>query len=172
MSATAGLVLRIATRSDLPALHRVIESAYRGDSAKQGWTHEADILFDTRTDIATLDAIVADPCCRLIVAERDGVPIGCVQISDRGEGAAYLGLLCIQPTLQACGLGKHLIAEAEAQSRATFGATHMTMSVIEQRVELIAYYQRRGYAPTGRRLDFPVPLDPPLYMTELAKALA
>lgn len=166
------LTIRPATAADLPALHPVIERAYRGDSARQGWTHEADLLSGERTDLETLQGIVADPASRLLMAETGGVPVGCVHVSDLGDDRAYLGLLCIEPGLQAGGLGRQLIAAAETLARETFGARVMTMKVIETRTELIAYYERRGYAPTGRRLDFPIPLDPPFFMTELAKPLA
>jgi ribosomal protein S18 acetylase RimI-like enzyme len=162
---------RFAAPDDIPELHTLIERAYRGDSARAGWTHEADMLSGPRTDAATLSAILSDPRSRLLLALTDRIS-GCVQISDTGEGNAYLGLLCVDPALQASGLGRRLIAHAETQAQALFGARRMTMSVIEARTELIAYYIRRGYAPTGRRLDFPVPLDPPLFMTELAKPLA
>jgi len=163
---------RFAAPADLGELHALIERAYRGDSARQGWTHEADMLSDPRTDAHTLSAIVADPRSRLLLALIDSRILGCVQISDTGEGNAYLGLLCVDPALQSSGLGRHLITHAETQAQAVFGARRMTMSAIEARTELIAYYIRRGYTPTGRRLDFPIPLDPPLFMTELAKPLA
>lgn len=149
----------------------MIERAYRGDTARQGWSHEADLLSDTRTDMATLDAILADPHSILLMAEACGAPIGCVQVTDHGGGTAYLGLLCIEPRLQAAGLGRQLIAAAEQTARSDFHARRMTMTVIEQRTELIAYYRRRGYEPTGRQLDFPVIVEPPLFMRELAKQL-
>lgn len=38
--------IRPATHADLPALHAVIERADRGDSARQGWTFEADLRSD------------------------------------------------------------------------------------------------------------------------------
>ncbi|WP_448664483.1 GNAT family N-acetyltransferase [Sphingomonas sp. CJ20] len=163
--------IRPALPTDLPALHRVIERAYRGDSARQGWTHEADLLDDTRTDLETLEAIVADPTTRLLIATEGDAPVGCVQVSDRGAGLAYLGLLCVDPGLQAAGLGRQLIAAAEACARDAFGADRIEMTVIEQRAELIAYYGRRGYRVTGERRDFPVPHDPPYYMTVLVKPL-
>lgn len=149
----------------------MIERAYRGDTARQGWSHEADLLSDPRTDRATLDAILADPRCTLLMAEADGAPMGCVQVTDKGDGTAYLGLLCVDPDRQASGLGRRLIAAAERAARTEFHARATTMTVIEQRVELIAYYRRRGYEPTGRRVDFPVPVEPPLFMAELAKPL-
>lgn len=149
----------------------MIERAYRGDTARQGWSHEADLLSDPRTDRATLDAILADPRSTLLMAEAGGVPVGCVQVTDKGGGTAYLGLLCVDPERQAGGLGRRLIAAAEQTARNAFHARTTTMTVIEQRVELIAYYRRRGYEPTGRRIDFPVSVEPPLFMAELAKPL-
>ncbi|PZU08710.1 GNAT family N-acetyltransferase [Sphingomonas sp.] len=163
--------IRPATAIDLPLLHPVIERAYRGDSARGGWTHEADLIEGARTDLATLEAILARPDERLLVAERDGAIIGCVQVSDRGGGITYLGLLCIDPALQAAGLGRALIAAAESEAQATFRAATMEMTVIDSRAELIAYYERRGYGRTGERRAFPIPLDPPLSLTVLSKEL-
>ena len=166
------LNIRQTTRADLPHLHAVIERAYRGDAARGGWTHEADLLDGTRTDLAALEAILASPAERLLIAEREEKIVGCVQVSDRGGGIAYLGLLCVDPSLQAEGLGRRLIAAAEAEARAAFTATTIEMTVIDKRIELIAYYERRGYALTGERRPFPIPLDPPLSMVVLAKELA
>lgn len=163
----------LAAPADLPLLHRVIEHAYRGDEARAGWTFESDLLTDARTDIEELQAILASPTDRLLVAIDDkGMPIGCVHISKRDEDVAYLGLLCIDPQLQAAGLGRRMIAAAEDQAARDFGATMIVITVIDRRPELIAYYQRRGYVLTDEKRPFPVPLDPPLEMVVLAKALA
>lgn len=167
----AVLAVRPAEATDLDALHPVIERAYRGDSARSGWTHEADILDGQRTDIAALRAILDTPATHLLVAHDGPTIIGCVQITDRGDGLCYLGLLCIEPTLQAGGLGRCLLDAADDAARDQFGATIMEMTVIEARTELIAYYERRGYRATGERRDFPIPLTPPLFMTVLSKPL-
>lgn len=165
------LTIRPATPADLPAIHPVIERAYRGETARQGWTHEADLIEGPRTNLETLTAIVEDPAQVLLGAWEDGTAIGCVNVANRGHGTAYLGLLCIDPLRQAAGLGRQLIAAAEAHARTVFGCTRMEMTVIEERRKLIDYYVRRGYAETGERRDFPIPLDPPLFMTVLAKQL-
>lgn len=166
------LTLRPATLADLPALHPVIERAYRGETARQGWTHEADLIEGPRTTLETLAGIVADPEQVLLSAWEEGVALGCVNVANRGGGTAYLGLLCIEPLRQAAGLGRQLIAAAEAHARDVFGCTRIEMTVIEERRKLIEYYVRRGYGETGARCDFPIPLDPPLFMTVLAKPLA
>jgi len=165
------ITFRIATRDDLPALHPVIERAYRGETARGGWTNEADLIEGARTDIPTLTAIVDDPAQRLLIALRDGAIIGCVQLSDRGDGLCYLGLLCIDPTLQAGGYGKLLVTAAEDTARDVFGATTMEMTVIDVRRTLIAFYERRGYRVSGEKRDFPIPLDPPFFMDVLVKEL-
>ena len=153
-------MIRVATPADLPALHALVECAYRGDSAKAGWTHEADLLGGQRTDLAALTEMLADPDQRLLVAIDHGALTGCVSVTRKADGRGYLGLLTVDPTLQAAGLGKQLIAAAEDAARA-FGADAMEMTVIASRDELIAYYERRGYALTGERRPFP--LDDPRF---------
>lgn len=175
--------LRPATQADVNALHALIESAYRGDSAKRGWTHEADLLGGQRTDVAGLKDILSDPNQTLLVAQDDdGALIGCVLIVDKGErdGAriGYLGMLTVRPDLQAAGLGRQLVAAAEDHARG-FGARIMEMTVIKSRRELIDWYIRRGYHDTGREEPFPLddirfglPKTRDLVFVVLAKGLA
>ncbi len=165
------LTFRVATLYDLPSLHAVIERSYRGQSAKLGWTHEADFLHDQRTDIAELSAIISNQNECMLIAELGRSLIGCVNLSQRPERGCYLGLFCIEPTLQTGGYGKQLLTEAERVARTHFGADHIVMTVIDTRAELIAYYKRRGYHNTGETCDFPVTLDPPLFMVILRKSI-
>ena len=144
-----------ATRDDLSELNALIESAYRGDSARAGWSHEADLLDGQRTDIKALEAAHADPGQHLLLF-RDGERIAaCVSLTDRGEGLAYLGLLTVDPQRQAIGLGRMMLAAAEEHAATDLGATRVEMTVIAQRVELLAWYERRGYVRTGERRPFP-----------------
>jgi GNAT superfamily N-acetyltransferase len=165
------LAIRVATLEDLRLLHALIERAYRGEPARIGWTNEADIVDGERTDLATLTAILGDPASRMLIAQDGDAMIGCVHVEDQGGGTAYLGMLSVEPALQTGGIGKRLLDAAERVAREVFEAKRVEMTVIEQRAELIAYYQRRGYVPTGEVRDFPVPLDPPLFMTVLVKPL-
>ncbi|SDQ66042.1 GNAT family N-acetyltransferase [Brevundimonas sp. 374] len=153
------IAVRVATPDDVAALHPLIERAYRGDTAKAGWTHEADMLFDDRTSAAELASLIGDPDRVILLAHRDGTLIGCVQVARAGDDLAYLGMLTVEPTLQASSLGRRLLAAAESEAVARFGARRMEMTVIHRRAELIAWYERRGYAPTGETRSFPV--DPP-----------
>lgn len=170
MTIPANLV-RPASSADIPLIHPVIERAYRGDSARRGWTHEADLISGARTDAATLAALIADRNSRLLIALDGDTPLGCVNIADRGDGLAYLGLFCIEPARQSTGIGKWLLAAAENGARAEFASDRMEMTVIDRRVELIAWYARQGYVASGEKRAFPIMLDPPLSMTVLVKPL-
>ncbi|MFL9842170.1 GNAT family N-acetyltransferase [Sphingomonas sp. ST-64] len=164
------VLIRPAALADLPGLHPVVERAYRGDTARQGWTHEADLLVDPRTDLATLATLIEGDS-RLLIALDGATILGCVNIASRGARLAYLGLLCVDPDIQARGIGKQLIAAAEAAARDTFAADRIEMTVIDKRTELIAWYERHGYVRTPEIRPFPVPIDPPLTMTVLVKPL-
>lgn len=133
-----------------------MQSAYRGDSAKQGWTHEADLLGGQRIDLEGLHAAVTDQTHAVLVALADGTLVACVEITNRGNAIAYLGMLSVDPTLQAQGLGRQLINAAEQHAQKQWGTRVMEMTVIVQRVELIAYYERRGYRNTGKTAPFPM----------------
>lgn len=153
--------VRAALPSDIPALHALVESAFRGDSAKRGWTHEADLLGGQRTDAEALAEIIADPRQVLLIAETDVGIVGCVSVAHLNHGAGYLGMLTVSPDLQGGGLGRRLVAAAEAHARDMLDANVMEMTVISRRAELIDWYLRQGYVDTGRTKPFP--LDDPRF---------
>ncbi|MEK6638582.1 MAG: GNAT family N-acetyltransferase [Pseudomonadota bacterium] len=170
--------IRRAGLADIVTLHRLVERSYRGDSARKGWTHEADLLGGQRTDVEALSQIVGDPAQRILVAISAKGIVGCVHVNQKDVHTAYLGLLSVDPDVQTGGLGKSLIFEAEQLARSEFGARMMEMTVISQRGELIAYYERRGYALTGESRAFPLdderfglPVTRDLSFVVLAKVL-
>jgi ribosomal protein S18 acetylase RimI-like enzyme len=135
-----------------------VNSAYRGESSRQGWTTEADYLDGQRTDPATLARdLAATPGARLLVWREaaDGPLLGSVWLEPVGDGEAwYLGMLTVRPDLQARGLGRALLAAAETEAAAA-GARRIRMTVVSIRDTLIAWYQRRGYTLTGETRPFP-----------------
>ena len=171
-------MVRLATEADLRRVHALIESAYRGDTARQGWTHEADLLGGQRTDLVALTAALSDPDQHILVLEIDGAIVATVQLQAKSGDTAYLGQLAVDPVQQAQGLGRQMIAAAEDFAVDRFGARIMEMTVIAQRTDLIAYYLRRGYAATGETRPFPyddvrfgMPVTRDLSFTVLAKVL-
>lgn len=173
------ILIRDATPADIPALHRLIESAYRGEASRADWTTEADLLDGQRTDPEDLATLLADPAQTMLTAWRGDDVVGCVLIADRGEGTGYFGMLSVSPTLQGSGLGRRLVEAAHAAMAERFGARRVRISVFPQREELIGWYRRLGYGLTGETLPFPydeprfgIPLRDDLHFVVMERALA
>lgn len=143
--------------SDLADVAALVNSGYRGDVSRQGWTTEADFLLGERTNETALRLdLAARPVARLFMfREAPGAPLlGCVWLEPVDSTTWYLGMLTVRPELQNCGHGRTVLAEAEAIA-CSRGATRIRMMVVNIRDELIAWYLRRGYVLTGETKPFP-----------------
>lgn len=143
--------------TDLPAVVALVNSAYRGETSRRGWTTEADYLGGQRTDPATLAQDLATTPGAVLLGWRDApdAPLtGCVWLEPADASVWYLGLLTVAPDLQDRRLGRELLAAAEAFAGAR-GAKRIRLTVVNIRDALIAWYQRRGYALTGETRPFP-----------------
>ena len=144
---------RIATRTDIPAINALVNSAYRGESSKKGWTTEADLLGGIRTNESTLGRMIGRTNAVVLLAEENSQLKGCVFLEEQGD-SLYLGMLTVNPELQGKGIGAQLMTAAEGRAK-ELGCKKIKMTVITIRKELIAYYERKGYADTGERKPFP-----------------
>jgi ribosomal protein S18 acetylase RimI-like enzyme len=173
------LTFRCAVEADVPAIVALVESAYRGEVSRAGWTTEADLLDGQRTDTEAVGAILSAPGGTVLVAEAAGQLVACCQLEQRPAAEAYFGMFSVQPGGQGQGVGRQVLAEAERIARDEWAATTMVMTVLAQRAELIAWYERRGYRRTGEQRPFPygderygVPRRPDLVFDVLAKPLS
>ena len=147
MISTAGL-------SDVPELTMLVNSAYRGDASRKGWTTEADLLDgELRTDEPSLSQLLKTPDAVVLKFVSDDQITGCVYLEKQGN-ALYLGMLSVSPTAQAQGIGKKLLNAAEEYAR-QHACDHIVMTVISLRNELIAWYERHGYKRNGATKPFP-----------------
>ena len=147
----------VARDSDLEAVAALVNSAFRGDSSRVGWTTEADMVGGQRTDAEMLRADLVSRPGAVLLTMRDepgGALLGSVWLEPKNPQVWYVGMFTIRPDLQARQLGRTLLKEAEAFAAAR-GARRMRMAVITVREELIAWYERRGYTRTGELLPFP-----------------
>lgn len=152
---TDRLRFRAATAADVDAIVALVESAYRGDTSRAGWTTEADLLDGRRTGADDVLACIERPRSRVLLAEDPrGVLLGCAHVADE-DGAGYFGMFSVVPTLQGAGIGKRLLEHAERYVREHWSLPAMRMTVIDVRDELIAFYERRGYRRTGVLKPFP-----------------
>ena len=141
--------------ADAPALNKLINSAYRGEESKKGWSTEADLLSGTRIDEAALRDLIQKPDTTFLKYEEDGKILGCVELRIEGN-KLYLGTLSVNPNIQNKGIGKKLLQAGEDHARKV-GASTMRMTVIDGRQSLIDWYVRHGYRLTGERKPFEVP---------------
>ncbi|MBL7798411.1 MAG: GNAT family N-acetyltransferase [Saprospiraceae bacterium] len=150
-------MLTTATPSDIPTLLQLVNSAYRGEPSRRGWTTEADLLAgDIRTDADDLAALMARPDAVILkAADEAGNLSGCVFLEKRGN-RLYLGMLSVWPELQGQGIGKILLQAAEERAR-RLGCRAVYMRVLTPRHELLAWYERHGYRPTGEYEPYNAP---------------
>lgn len=166
-----------ATMADIPVLVDLVESAYRGERSRAGWTTEADLLDGQRTDADSVAELIDTPDHCLLTLRDASTLAACCHLRHDGD-VAHFGMFAVSPTRQAVGLGARLLGAAESHARRVWGCTQMQMLVIESRAELIAWYRRKGYAATGETLPFPygnprfgLPKREDLRFIRLAKAL-
>lgn len=147
-------VLRRATAEDIPRLLDLVESAYRGERSRRGWTTEADLLDGQRTDASMLAELIEGEAQTILLIERRAELLACAHLRREGE-TAWFGLFAVSPPWQRSGFGGVLLQAAELFARERLGCRLLKMKVISLRRELIAWYERRGYRLTGERAPFP-----------------
>lgn len=152
------LTFRLAEKHDAVFVADLVNSAYRGDTSRQGWTTEADLLQGPRIDADEVQQLIAAPDSVVLLCLQAQVIIGCVHL-EKTEESAYLGMFVVRPDLQSSGIGKTFMQTAEAHAQQRWGVNKIWMTVISVRHELIAYYQRRGYVRTSRVKPFPFAND-------------
>lgn len=171
--------VRLASVEDTGRLATLVNRVYRGESSRSGWTTEADLLDGQRTDPAALLEFLSRPAtdALMLIGESQGNLLACLQLT-REDSEAHLGMLSVDASRQNQGLGKQMIAAAERHAREHWQASSLALAVIHLRHELIDWYLRRGFLPTGERSEFPygdprfgLPKRDDLWFTTLRKSL-
>jgi GNAT superfamily N-acetyltransferase len=174
------LTFRDATADDATEILQLVRGAYRGEDSRAGWTTEADLLADERIDLEQVAEKITTAGSLVLTAQGEtGATIACCELVHRDAQLAYFGMFAVRPDLQAAGVGRQVLAEAERQATQRWHCLRMEMTVIAQRDELIAWYARRGYRQTDERRPFPYDqlvngpaLRDDLYFAVLVKDLA
>lgn len=169
--------IRPARFEDAQRIVTLIESSYRGESGRRGWTTESDLIAGQRTDIEEIQQLLEHPTALFLSAWIDNRLVACCLLDNQAP-AAYFGMFAVDPSTQGQGLGDTMLQAAERYAQKNWNTKKMTMSVIWVRAELIAWYQRRGYQKTEQQLPFPyenpragTPLRDDLYFIVLEKEL-
>ena len=145
---------RYAQPEDAEQIVDLVESGYRGERSRQGWTTEAAFLQGQRTDMVSVSELIRTAGSLILLAEQGGLLLACAHLQ-RNPVYAYFGMFSVRPDCQNAGIGRQMLGEAERIARAEWGVAEMRMTVIDIRSELIAWYERRGYRRTGEHQAFP-----------------
>lgn len=155
----------------------LVNACYRGELSQLGWTSEAHLVTGERTNPTHLQQLMAVPGHDLFFYTHPtypSIPLASFAWEDRQQDA-YIGMLSVFPMLQGQGWGKEILETAKNKAKAQ-GKKRLLMTVLSERAELIAFYQRRGYVKTGAVLAFDEDLcvgvaKNPLQLEELALIL-
>lgn len=154
MSVMERVDLQLATEADFPEIIAMTNRAFRDPAGQADWKVES-MVGGQRIDESLLRHDLAQPGAQLLIwRDQAGEHMGHVRLDDLGDGGWYLAMLTVRPDRQDGGLGRALLAAAEDYASVR-GGRRMRMTVVQQRAELIAWYQRRGYALTGETKPFP-----------------
>jgi ribosomal protein S18 acetylase RimI-like enzyme len=148
------MMYRTASADDVRAIVALVQSAYRGEASRAGWTTEADLLDGQRTDVDEVAALIGASASRILLCEQGGVLLASAHL-EKHAATCHFGMFAVRPDRQGSGLGQAMLAEAERMARDEWGCREMQMTVITLRTELIAWYERRGYRRTGVFKPFP-----------------
>lgn len=146
---------RIANESDASAIAELVNAAYRPSHDTAGWTHESDFVAGERITPEQVIETIKRPNSVILVRCKNSAIVACVHIEKEGSNS-QIGMLAVNPTLQAAGMGKQMLALAENYATETFGAERFILVVVSARSELVAFYLRRGYRKTGSVMDYPL----------------
>lgn len=163
------------TLADVPEITALINSAYRGEDSTKGWTSEGHLLEGARINEQMIIAYLDNKDVTILkLTDETNKIIGTVYLELKGS-KLYLGMLTVAPHVQNKRVGRVLLEEAENYAK-QHHCTVITITVISARVELVNWYERRGFIKSGKLQPFPVDANignpkQPLELIEMEKAV-
>lgn len=146
---------RTTNNAEAGSIAALVNGAYRPQSGVTGWTHESDLVADSRTSAAQILETLSRHHSVVLVGLNNEAIVACAHVEEDGN-SCHIGMLAVNPILQGAGAGKLMLAEAEKYASTVFGSEKFIMVVVSERTELVSFYLRRGYQKTGLVLDYPI----------------
>jgi predicted N-acetyltransferase YhbS len=145
--------IQTVTQNDIPVITRLVNSAYQGEPGSKSWTSEGHIVAGQRTTEDIVRNLLQQPAITMLkCTDEHQTIVGCVLL-EKKENTLYLGMLSVDPHMQAAGIGKLLLQHGELFARDHHYDT-VTITVINMRHELIDWYKRKGFRSTGNSQPF------------------
>jgi GNAT superfamily N-acetyltransferase len=148
------VIFRPAVRGDVPAVVALLADDPLG-AARETVSEDVDAAY-----WRAFDAIDADPNNALVVAERDGEVVGCLQLTyiaslTRGGGErAQIEGVRVAAAARGSGLGRRMVRWAVAEARAR-GCRLVQLTTDKRRPDAHRFYASLGFAATheGMKLE-------------------
>ncbi|KAI1336078.1 acyl-CoA N-acyltransferase [Xylariaceae sp. FL0016] len=158
------LRFRVATSDDAPKIQEFVEAAFQAEDSRPAWTADMALGRGFRLPLEAVRAVIARPDSAILMGFAAGGPlVASVEVARRGDGdLARIAMLSVDPGRQRAGLGRAVLAHAEAYGRETWGARRAGLNALSTRAQLLAWYGRNGYRETGETAPFPVERYPEL----------
>ncbi|GFF73964.1 hypothetical protein IFM53868_01206 [Aspergillus udagawae] len=158
--ATPTLNYRLATPSDAPQIQQLVQSAFRTSDPRANWTGDTTLASSFSIETTEILNTITTPNSAFLVAtDPTGGLIACIGISRKFTTHADLArffMLAVDDAYQRCGIGRKILAYAEGYCQKKWGVSKGGLNALSIRGELIHWYLRCGYQPTGEVTPFPV----------------
>lgn len=158
--------LNIAKLEHRDHLLNLINAAYR-TSDTHSWTNESTLVSGSRISVEMLTTLIEQSQnlntkdCLYVATVHDPETkleniLGCIAVT-KFENTIEIGTFAVQPNLQNSGIGKQILTVLESlMIRNHPNVNSFRMWVLDLRIELINFYQRRGYVLTGQSESYPI----------------
>ena len=137
----------------------VVNWAYRGKSGEQGWTGEMDFIDGIRISLEDMKKTLEGGEAAVLVAAAGEQLVGCVKIEPLDTGEAEIGMFAVDPDFQSCGVGRALLNAAHEFALEVLEVSETVMMVLDNRQDIIAWYESNGYQVTKETAPFPKGLN-------------
>ena len=117
-------------------------------------------------ELATLPGAYGPPSGRLLVAEVDGRPAGCVALKGHGDGVGELKRLYVRPTFRGQAIGPRLVEALVAEARDA-GYRRLVLDSHISMTRAHAIYLAAGFRKIATPADFPETLKPIVVFMEM-----
>lgn len=157
---TIATSVRRAGSADVPALTRLVNECY---------AIEEFFVDGDRTDEREIATMLA--AGMFLVLDRSGGGLaGAVYVRPTGDHG-YFGMLSVAPDLRGHGIGRRLVAVAEALCQAQ-GCSAIDLQIVNLREELGPWYRRQGYQEVGTAPFESRAAKRPCHFVKMSKALS
>lgn len=121
----------------------------RADDVEALVAIENEAFDSDRLSRRSLRRLVASPSAAVIVAADRGIVGYCAVLFRRGSRVARLYSLAVRPNVARRGIGRLLLAAAEAET-ARRGRTALRLEVRDTNARALGLYEKSGYRGLGR----------------------